>query len=100
MPILQKMSERQPCSDLVVDCEIRDPGYLPMSCNRHGRKRGRLFDRCIDSDKSLDTARQQHLGVGLQNPLVMAMDHGKKEIFRVPEILFDSANDPSSVGIA
>ena len=100
MPVLQQMRERQARCDFVIDGDVGDARHMPVSGNSDRGKCRCLLDGGIDGDEPLDPTRYQHLRVGLQHFLIVAMNHGEKEVFRIAQILFDAADDGGSVGIA
>src|SRR5437764_1136558 len=66
----------------------------------HSGQQGRLLQRSINSDEAFYAARDQHLRVILQKPLVMPVSHSEKEIIFLADVLLDAADNHGAVSIA
>jgi hypothetical protein len=98
--MLQQMSKRQPGRGFVIDRDVSHARHMPVSGNCDRGKGRCLLDGCIDRDESLDAARYQHLRVRLQHFLIVAMNHGEEEVFRIAQILFNATDDGGSIRVA
>src|ERR1700736_1043377 len=85
---------------LVVEDDICDPFYLPVSRYGHHWKGYRTRDTGIDRDESFYTSGRQDVQILLQPFLYVTVGHGHEQVFMLPQRGFDSADHHATVGVS
>src|ERR1700720_2524895 len=80
-----------------------DVGYAIhalVTGDRNGGQRWVVRDGCVNGDDSLNAARDQELGIGLQQSRIVTVNYGEEKIIALAQILFYSADDHRPVHVA
>jgi hypothetical protein len=84
----------------MVENNVGDTFEAAMSRNRdNGKRHWSRYGR-IDGDEALDAPFQKQVRVSIQKFFVVGMSHREEKESVLAKVLFDSANDHRSVGIA
>src|ERR1700719_4360774 len=94
------MCQRYAGGVVMVEHNIGHAWQILMSRDSHRRQQERLAQLQIYGDEAFYTALQQQLGISIQQFGIVPVDYRKKKIILLPQILFNTADDQGTVGIA
>ena len=97
---IAKMLEGQVRGARVVQDDVGQ-AFDPLVAGDGDRRESKLFgERCVSGDEALDSTRQKHLRVSLQELRILTMDYGEEEIIVLAQVFFDAADHHRSVRVA